>query len=920
MSVSINPAASNDAWIRSSSSSYGEALFGHDLVLNNADDIAVVGQTGGSTYYLRQYFVQFPYARTTDQIAVSAYFRFYNSVTHGTNIDRDVEIREFDWGGTVNITPFDDRDWRTPSQGIAPLTISGVIERAHALPNSSPAFGGLMRVRAQLSGTSSTLSYLVNSSRNRLQQVSSGTEYNTFLSSRADGAGTANDPQLIVGFHTLSRMTTVLAAQTQLSDGSWIYLERNNLNDEFTMDVKRVTSGGTVTTIASNFTTGVTGNDNMRSAQGYGLCADANDNFFVTYPRYDNTEHLAVRGYKKGVGTTWTQGSELYWLNLSDDNYSNTMQVLCAWHNIGTGRLVVFAMRDWGRYGGAMDTYFLLDASKILNNQSGFVLASGKGGSDGWTAKPANAGNYNPINPTGTLMDLIPDAVNTHTGYLLSAERAALLDQNAATSVGRYRIHSNGISFNSNTFSFMDNNGGYSQHDPDAKLRAISVGQNDLVKIAADARSGWGLTLDRFSFGSTTNTYSLLGRVRMSRESIPSFPDRDAFNLITESNKLNNSQLWDAVYFPADNKIWIYYFDDTDATLRTLMRTSINLSDNLATRDEVEVTTTLGEAGYTPLALRVQRNNMRSDHCMITVAYTDSSDVHKYDYHTDRINIAPTQPLLIPVTNFNATSSKNFTWTFSDPNFVDSQSKFRIQIIDQSDSSVDYDEEITSTSQSHTVTGSSIANDKDYFWQVKTWDSEGVESPWSSQGTFATSDSAIIDIVSPATDNEEIFTKDVLIDWSLTGAQEEYKVTVTRVSDGVAHPSSTDWVTSTDTQYLVMDLTSDVEYLVSVVTRNNEIESNTATRLVLVHYNTPELPEISVTVTPDLEYVTVAVTNPEPRGDRPNPTVNEVYRRVAGTTGPYLWVGDCDPITSFRDYSVGSGYSYEYKVRAGVEA
>jgi hypothetical protein len=48
--------------------------------------------------------------------------------------------------------------------------------------------------------------------------------------------------------------------------------------------------------------------------------------------------------------------------------------------------------------------------------------------------------------------------------------------------------------------------------------------------------------------------------------------------------------------------------------------------------------------------------------------------------------------------------------------------------------------------------------------------------------------------------------------------------------------------------------------------------------------------------------------------------VNEVYRRVAGTTGPYLWVGDCDPNTSFRDYSVGSGYSYEYKVRAGVEA
>jgi len=915
--INIVFANSSDRWIRSrSTSSYDNALFGNALTLNE-DDIAVVGQTYASSegaWYVRQYFMEFPYSRDTGQIAVSGHFRLQNSVTHGTNVSRDVEVREYDWEtpGTVTITP-DRGDWRTPSLGISPLTISGRFERTHLLANNAPAFAGFMRVRAELTSSSSTLSYIVNSSRNRLQQTPSGAEYNTFNSTRA--SGTANDPQLVVGEHTLSRMTTVLAAQTQLSDGTWIYLERNNLDEEFTLDVKHRDLDDNITTILSQPITGVLDNDNMRSSQGYGLCRDKNDNFFITYPRYSNTENLTIRGFTKGGGHTWTAGSELYWSNLSDDAYSNTMQVLCAWHDIGTGRLVVFAMRDWGVYGGAQDTYFLIDAAKVLANQTGFVLTSGKGGSNGFTAMPPNVGNYNSINPTGTLMDLIPDAVDAHSGYLLTAERGAVLGQNAATSVGRYKIHSSGNLFNSFTFSFMDSSGGFSTHDPDAKLRAISVGRNELVKIAADARSGWGLTLDRFSFTENATSVSHVGRVRMANEGITSFPDNSLADPPT--NTLNSVSTWDAVYFPVDNRIWIYYFNANDS--QQLVRTSINLNDNLAAGDEIEVNAMVGASGDTMHAIRVQRNNMNSDEVLVTVAY-DSGGTHSYEYIVDRINAEPTQPTLDPVTNFNATNNKNLTWNFQSPNFSNSQTAFQLVIIDRSDSSTALDTgKVSSSSESYTLTGGTIDNDKDYFWQVKTWDIEDAESPYSDQGTFSTSASGVVVIDSPATDLEEIFDKDVLVEWHVDGSpQDEYRILVTRTSDGGVF-LDTGWLAGADDEYLVENLVSDVEYEITVSAENNNVASAPASRLVLVHYNTPEIPEIEVSVTPGLEYVTVSVTNPEPRGDRPNPTVNDIYRRIAGTSTPFKWVGNCEPNSSFRDYSVGSGYDYEYKVRAGVE-
>ena len=352
------------------------------------------------------------------------------------------------------------------------------------------------------------------------------------------------------------------------------------------------------------------------------------------------------------------------------------------------------------------------------------------------------------------------------------------------------------------------------------------------------------------------------------------------------------------------------------------MRTAVSLSDDLAVLNEVEVNATVGVSGDTIHAIRVQRNRVVNDEVLITVARETSGGSHVYDYIVDRINVAPTQPTLVPVQNFDSTVGQTFTWNFVDPNLVDNQTAYQIQIIRTSDSGIEYDSgKSSSTVSNHVLGASAIANNAGYTWRVKVWDVADAESPWSDQSPFSTSSTGVVDIVSPALDNDpDIFTTDYLVEWTVTGATpDQFRVQVIRTDDNSTH-LDTGWVNGNPLQYLVTSMLSDVEYRIEVTVRASLVASNTATRLITPHFATPEQPIAVLSVATDLEYIRIAVENPEPRGDRPNPNVNQIFRRVYGTDSQFLLVGECPPNSSFRDYSVASGTRYEYKVRAGVEA
>jgi hypothetical protein len=193
--------------------------------------------------------------------------------------------------------------------------------------------------------------------------------------------------------------------------------------------------------------------------------------------------------------------------------------------------------------------------------------------------------------------------------------------------------------------------------------------------------------------------------------------------------------------------------------------------------------------------------------------------------------------------------------------------------------------------------------------------------PYSGFSQFSTSNTGVVNITYPSTDNDpSIITASFLLQWTVTGAtQAQYRIWVYRTLDEVLL-QDTGWVASTATSHQLSGLESDVEHRIELQVRDSLlVESNVATVLVTPSYNRPEVPIVTVTSFPENGYIRIDVSNPEPQGDRPNPTSNEVYRRKVGETISYL-VGTIPPNSFINDYEAASRTQYEYWARAGVES
>lgn len=891
--------------ITSEGVNYSAVLGGNMRAVTN-DTYVLVGQnqTDSGTYFVRQNFLGFAYTYTAGQTVVAGHFSFDNSNTHGTSISRDLEIRKFDYSTSV-----DTLDWRSPSQ-LSALPFSGRLR----LSNNN-LVGQNLRIGYRIPtdlDASSTLRYVMHSSRNRLQNTPSTSEQNTI--STPTNSDVTKRPQLLVGSTTTNMLNPLLAGQVQLSDGNWIGLERNSTTAGFTLSMRHITtSSDSVVWTAANAFTALTGSANMRGSHAISICRDNNDNLFVFHPDPTNNNYFVMRPFTKGVGNTWTEGTNQNLFTLEEDTGARIQQIACAWHDMLTGRIMVMYMKDWGVIGSYQTGWMLLDSAAALAGASSTSIIKGHEslGESGMTAYPAPIARYNPINSTGTLFDVHADPSKSYYGYFITGERTAVMGNNSAISATRYHIHSNGEKLASNTYAWMDTDGGYSVYDPDAKSRVIAIGSDQFVKITADSRSGYGLTIDRLSVPPAGGSFIRHAQIKMDAQAIAGFPT---------GSTLSTSMAWDAVYFPVDNSLWIYYIDSVTGSGRRLMRTAIRLSTDLPAATTTEVHAGLGASGETVYSLRVQRNRVVSDSVLIYAGIKSSGGTHAYQRVVDRINIAPTQPILNPVANYDASTAKDFTWTFSDPNIADNQTAYELQIVDVSDSSVDVSTgKVSSVNSTRSITANTIGNNKDFMWRVKTWDVADVESPWSDYSLFSTSNTGVVSITDPAIDNDpDIFTDDYLVVWDVAGAlQDAYRVLITKTSDSSTF-LDTGWVTSTAEQHQVNGFASDVEYNINVQTRKTLVNAVAADRLFTTHFSTVEQP--IVTITPGVEYMNVQVENPTPRGDRPSPTVNRVYRRLAGDLGNFLYVGSCGPNETFRDYSVSSGEFYEYKVRAGVEA
>ncbi|WAH38623.1 sialidase family protein [Alicyclobacillus dauci] len=302
----------------------------------------------------------------------------------------------------------------------------------------------------------------------------------------------------------------------------------------------------------------------------------------------------------------------------------------------------------------------------------------------------------------------------------------------------------------------------------------------------------------------------------------------------------------------------------------------------------------------------------------IRYIYNDSTSI-QYSYVS--LNSPPNAPTLNPVSNFDAMTAKNLTWQFSDPNSNDSQSAYQLQVVDVSSGSTVVDSgKVTSSSQSYALAANTLSNGKQYQWRVTTWDSSGAQGPWSNYSTFNTAAAPSVSFTSPLAGSSDN-TSSVVAKWSYSdpgnNAQASYDLQLLDANNNVLWESgtvndSTGNIREMTVQYT---LANDTNYQLKIVSTNTKgITSAPATTSFSTSF-TPPAPA-AMTATPDSASgrISFAIFNPAPTGSQPAVSGNDIYRRTSDSTD-WTRVAEAIPSnSSWTDYSVASGQSYDYKV------
>ncbi|GAB3115725.1 hypothetical protein GCM10027160_23500 [Streptomyces calidiresistens] len=894
---------SSDGYLESSSTTYATALAGANLIAPGSTlPLMFVGQSLGSgVRYVWQSFVRVDWVGSTTATPVAAYVRLTNNAAAGTNVTRDLELREYNWG-----TSLTTGNWRTPAQ-LAALTLRGRVAGAQQ--------AGSLVVRAGLDldqvESTATRRYVVCSSRNRNQQAPSGTEWNNLRQS-ITGNTAAQRVALLVTATTRHVMDLTLAAQVQLSDGTHVYLEQLNPGPEMGQyRVWHADSAGNATMVAA-----INAAADRRGAQSHTLTRDADDNLYVINQATGN-HRINARALIKGAGYTWSLGTQRTGvLPVYDAPVNN---VSAAWHPQGgaAGTLVVVAAHRPGPNTGTQMPYALLSCDHLLTGAG--TLLRGSGDAEGrLIAGSAPDGFNNYANETGSLLEVVAAGPGSARGWVMSTAQHQVLGTAARQSLARYVLNAAGDGFSSMART-TDSVSGFSVKDADAKSRVLPISESQFVTVNASSTSSAGLTVKHRQNTGTSSEFVVLADVRLAAEGIASMP---------AAGTLATSPAWDAVYDPAGHRVWVYY-TDASAPLR-IMRTHVNLATGQAGRDEVEVTDLSGMwAGYTLRSIRVHRGSMVGQQVRLGIGLQTGAS-HTLIHADDWLNLPPEQPLLSPVANFDATGAVTLRWQFRDPNPGDAQSAYRIEIWDDESDTLALDTgKVASGAEEHVVAGGTLPNDAAYRWRARTWDALDVEGPWSEHGFFATSASGNTTIVFPAADNPAgLATGDVVVQWTVSGAtQDHYRVRAVRTADEVVH-SDTGWVPGTATTYLVTGLASEVEYRLEVTARASGVPSSTGTRLVTPDYTSPMEPVVTAVAVPGEAHIRIEVANPTPGEivSGPDGTFEDGtttgWQVVPGGAGTFVaddgtaWVGDYSGLLT----PVGSPATVGVRPEEGVRA
>lgn len=266
-------------------------------------------------------------------------------------------------------------------------------------------------------------------------------------------------------------------------------------------------------------------------------------------------------------------------------------------------------------------------------------------------------------------------------------------------------------------------------------------------------------------------------------------------------------------------------------------------------------------------------NEPHTDLALIRIRAFDGDDYSEWD-ESDGVfsinhNLAPLQPTnLSPNGTVVARGDDNvFSWQFNDPNEEDVQSSFSLRWRPSGGNWTFIEE---STPNEYTTIPGNTFPRGNIEWQVRTFDQEGLDSPWSNTATFFAGDKPAKPVILQPT--ESVGVANPTVQWSSSGQvayrlKLEYDGDVVYTHEGGMNKAHT-------IQY---DLENNTTYTVKLAIQNDdELWSDEDVVEFYVSYTPPAVPTLNVNV--EDGFISLVVDNPTPTQTQPTVTHYDVYR------------------------------------------
>ncbi|NNU91813.1 hypothetical protein ETC01_00500 [Geobacillus sp. NFOSA3] len=197
-------------------------------------------------------------------------------------------------------------------------------------------------------------------------------------------------------------------------------------------------------------------------------------------------------------------------------------------------------------------------------------------------------------------------------------------------------------------------------------------------------------------------------------------------------------------------------------------------------------------------------------------------------------------------------------------------------------------------------------------WQVRTYDQEGLSSPFSDIQTFFAGDKPANPTITSPTDGSTVAVANPTVQWSSVG-QTAYHVKVLDVNNNLLWELQAN--STNKAQTILYALQNNTDYKIQLAIKNaDNLWSDFVTVNIHVSYTPPAVPIVSTTK--GEATITITIDNPTPSGTQPNVSYNDLYRRKQGESTWTRIAKNIPADASFIDYTPASGQVYQYLVRA----